>query len=424
MRRREAVKLLGVGALAVAGGRLPRAFAQGREVVIGVLYPLSGPVAQAGVDAKAAVETAADIVNTRHDLDLPLARTEGLPGLGGAKLRLVIVDHQGKPELGQSEAERLITQEKAHALYGAYHSSVTATASTVCERIGVPYLSGESSSPTLHRRGFKWFFRTSPHDEHFSIAMFEFLKELQARRGRKIATVGILHEDTLFGADSARVQEQLAQTGGYKVVEKLAYRARTTSMQTEVQRLKAANPDVLLPTSYTSDAILFIKTARELDYNPPMILAQDAGFVESDFVTGVGKDADGVMSRSVFSLDLAAKRPQIGRVNELYRKRSGKDLNDNTSRAFTGLMVLAEAINRAGSTDPEAIRKALAATDLKPSQIIMPWKGVTFDPKTGQNEMGTPLITQWRGGALKVAWPFDLALGELMYPLPKWADRK
>lgn len=424
MRRRDAVKLLGLGAVAVAGGRLPGAFAQGREVVVGVLYPLSGPVAQAGVDAKAAVETAADIVNTRHDLDLPLARTEGLPGLGGAKLRLVIVDHQGKPELGQSEAERLITQEKAHALYGAYHSSVTATASVVCERLGVPYLSGESSSPTLHRRGFKWFFRTSPHDEHFTIAMFEFLKELQARRGRKIATVGILHEDTLFGADSARVQEQLAQAGGYKVVEKMAYRARTTSLQTEVQRLKAANPDVLLPTSYTSDAILFIKTARELDYNPPMILAQDAGFIEGDFVAGVGKDADGVMSRSVFSLDLAAKRPAIGKVNELYRKRSGKDLNDNTSRAFTGLMVLAEAINRAGATDPESIRKALAATDLKPAQIIMPWKGVSFDPKTGQNELGTPLITQWRGGALKIAWPFELASGELLYPLPKWADRK
>jgi hypothetical protein len=111
MRRRDAVKLLGLGAVAAAG-RAPRAFAQGREMVIGVLYPLSGPVAQAGVDAKAAVETAADIVNTRHDLELPLARTEGLPGLGGAKLRLVIVDHQGKPELGQSEAERLITQEK------------------------------------------------------------------------------------------------------------------------------------------------------------------------------------------------------------------------------------------------------------------------------------------------------------------------
>jgi branched-chain amino acid transport system substrate-binding protein len=158
MRRRDVVKLLGVGALAATA---PRAWAQGREVVIGVLYPLSGPVAQAGVDAKAAAETAVEIVNTRQDLDLPLARTEGLPGLGGARLRLIFVDHQGKPELGQSEAERLITQEKAVALYGAYHSSVSATASVVCERLGVPYVSGESSSPTLHRRGFKWFFRTA-----------------------------------------------------------------------------------------------------------------------------------------------------------------------------------------------------------------------------------------------------------------------
>ena len=106
----------------------------------------------------------------------------------------------------------------------------------------------------------------------------------------------------------------------------------------------------------------------------------------------------------------------VGRVNEMLQEAIGKDLNDNTSRAFTGMMVLAEAINRAGSTDPEAIRKALLATDLKPSQLIMPWKGVTFDPKTGQNELGTPLITQWRGGALKIAWPFDLASGDLHVP--------
>ncbi len=412
-----------VAAVLVLSAAVPAA-AQPREVVIGVLYPLSGPVAQAGVDAKAAVELAVDIVNGRYDLDLPLARTEGLPGLGGARIRVVMVDHQGKPDLGQAEAERLIIQEKVHALYGAYHSSVSATASQVCERYGIPYLSGESSSPSLHRRGLKWFFRTSPHDEHFSVAMFDFLKEFQAKRGVKLPSVGIFSEDTLFGSDSAKVQEQLAGQGGYQLATKLTYRARTTSLAAEVQRLKAAAPAVLLPTSYTSDAILYVKTARELDYNAPMIIAQDAGFIESDFVAAVGKDAEGIMSRSVFSLDLVAKRPVVGQVNELYRKKHGKDLNDNTSRAFTGILVLAEAINRAGSTDPEAIRKALLATDLKPAQLIMPWKGVKFDPATGQNELGTPLITQWRGGALRVVWPFDLATLDVLYPLPKWSDRK
>jgi branched-chain amino acid transport system substrate-binding protein len=411
-----------VAALAVVTA--PAAWAQPKDVVIGVLYPLSGPVAQAGIDSKVATELAVEIVNGRYDLDMPLARTQGLPKLGGAKVRLVMVDHQGKPELGQSEAERLISQEKAVALYGAYHSSVSATASQVAERYGIPYFSGESSSPSLHRRGFKWFFRSSPHDEHFSTAMFDFIREFQAKKGVKMPTVSLFYEDTLFGSDSSKVQEQLASQQGYKVVEKIAYRARSTALTAEVQRLKAAGASVLLPTGYTSDAILFVKTARELDYVPPMVIAQDAGYIESDFIAGVGKDAEGIMSRSVFSLDLAARKPLVAKINAMYKARMNKDLNDNTSRSFTGMIVLLDAINRAGSTDPEAVRKALLATDLKPDQMIMPWKGVKFDAKTGQNELGTPLMTQWRGGQLKVVWPFELASAEVLYPLPKWSDRK
>src|SRR5262245_48144562 len=111
--KRNRVRVWAAAVVATAGllGALTPGASQPKEVVVGVLYPLSGPTAQAGVDARAAAELAAEIVNGKHDLDLPLARTEGLPGLGGAKLRLVVVDHQGKPELGQTEAERLITQE-------------------------------------------------------------------------------------------------------------------------------------------------------------------------------------------------------------------------------------------------------------------------------------------------------------------------
>src|SRR5262245_9918675 len=161
-----------------------------KEVVIGVLYPMSGPVAQVGIDSVNAVKLATEIINNGgSQLNLPLGKTAGLPGLGGAKIRLVIVDHQGKPDVGQSEAERLITQEKVHALFGAYFSSVTATASQVAERYGIPYMNAESSSPGLTDRGFKWFFRTSPHDGHFSLAMFEFMKDLEKRRNIKIKTL-------------------------------------------------------------------------------------------------------------------------------------------------------------------------------------------------------------------------------------------
>jgi len=411
-----------LGAAAVAtllGVAMSGPTAQPKDVVIGVLYPTTGPTAQAGIDSKVAAELAVEIVNGKHDLDLPLARTEGLPNLGGAKARLVVVDHQGKPELGQSEAEHLITQEKVVALYGAYHSSVSATASQVAERSGIPYLSGESSSPTLHRRGFKSFFRTSPHDEHFSIAMFEFLKEFQAKKGVKFPTVATFYEDTLFGSDSSRVQEKLAGEHGYKVVEKIAYRSRSTSLTSEVQRLKAAGPSVLLPTGYTNDAILFVRTARELDYNAPMILTQDSGYIESDFITAVGKDADGIMSRSVFSLDLAAKKPMVAKVNAMYKAKQGKDLNDNTSRSFTGMIVLLDAINRAGSTDPAKIQAALKATDLKASQVVTGYNGVKFDEK-GQNVLASSLITQMQGGKYVPVWPKDKAAGELKLPYKGW----
>src|SRR5688572_3453745 len=114
------ISLLAIVAIAVALVGAP--MAQPKEIVIGVLYPLSGNAAQVGIDCVNAVKLAVDIVNGNHDLNMPLAKGEGMPGLGGAKVRVVVVDHQGKPDLGQAEAERLVTQEKVHALFGAYFS--------------------------------------------------------------------------------------------------------------------------------------------------------------------------------------------------------------------------------------------------------------------------------------------------------------
>jgi branched-chain amino acid transport system substrate-binding protein len=419
-----AVSLLGLAAL------LPLSPAQAqapKEVVIGVLYPLSGPVAQVGIDSVNAVKLAAEVVNGKHDLNIPLARTEGLPALGGARIRLVIVDHQGKPDVGQAEAERLITQEKAHALFGAYFSSVTATASQVAERYGIPYMNAESSSPTLTERGFKWFFRTSPHDGHFSVAMFDFMKELEKRRNLKIRTVGIMHEDTLFGADSAKVQEELARKHGYEMATKMAYRAKTTNLDAEVGKLKVANPDVFLPTSYTSDAILFVKTAKTLDYSPKLLIAQDAGWTDPSFLKEMGKDVEGHITRAPFALDLASKKPMIRQVNDLFKKMpdnsGGRDISDVPARAFTGFIVLADAINRAKSVSPEEIRKALVATNVPPDQLIMPWSGVKFDDK-GQNTGVRAILQQVQNGEYVTVYPFEMASKDVVYPLIPWKDRK
>ena len=400
------------------------AAAQPKEVVIGVIYPMSGPSAQAGIDNKPAFEIAAEIANGTTALPFPFyQRLKGMPGLKGAKVRLVFADHQGKPEVGQAEVERMITQEKVHAVVCCWHSNVTAAASQVAERYGLPFVNAESSSPPLTARGFKWFFRTSPHDGHFTQVMFEFFRDFQAKRGVKLKTLGITYEDTTFGADSGKVEKELAAKYGYEVVLDLQYRARATSLASEVQRLKAANPDVWMPTSYQTDAILFVRTSRELDYNPRMIMAQDAGHISSDFVKEVGREAEGTLTRAPFSTDLIDKRPVARALNAVYAKRAGKDLYDFPARAFTGITTLLDAINRAGSTAPEAIRKALVATNIPGDQLIMTWEGVRFDP-TGQNTGVKGIILQMQGGKYHTVYPFDAATREVLYPIPQWKDRK
>ncbi len=398
--------------------------AQTKEVVIGVLYPMTGPVAQVGIDSVNALKVALDIINNDVNINLPLGRGVGLPNLGGAKVRIVVVDHQGKPDIGLAEAERLITQEKVHALFGAYFSSVTNTASQVAERMGIPFLNAESSSPALTERGFKWFFRTSPHDGHFSLAMFDFMRDFEKKRGMKFKSVAILNEDTQFGADSAKVQDELAKKYGYEVVARLPFRTGTTSLDAEVGRLRTANADVVLPSLYTSDAILLTRTARNLDYNPKLIIAQNAGYTDPKFVTEMGKEAEGAITRAPFAMDLAAKKPLIPVINDMFKKLSGgRDLSDVPARAFTGFLTLADAINRAGSTDPGAIQKALRETNIPADQLLMPWTGVKFDEK-GQNTGVRAILQQLQGGTYHTIYPFELANRDAIYPIPRWSERK
>jgi branched-chain amino acid transport system substrate-binding protein len=405
-----------LGATASAALLPLTARAQASEVVIGVIYPLSGASAQIGVDAQKAFETAADIINKNYDFKLPLAKGEGLPGLGGAKVKLVFADHQADPQKGRAETERLITQEKVCAVIGTYQSAVAVTVSQTCERYQIPFLSADNSSPSLHRRGLKFYFRASPHDEMFSKAMFDFFDALK-KKGTKIETLALFHEDTIFGTDSANAQTKLASERGYKIVADIKYRANSPSLTAEVQQLKAANADVLMPSSYTTDAILLVKTMGELGYKPKNIMAQDAGFSEKALYDAVGDKLEGAISRGSFSLDLAEKRPMVGLINEMFKARSGKDFNDYTSRQFMGLILMAEAINRAKSTDGEKIREALAATDLPGDVTIMPWKRVKYD-EMGQNNDADPVLLQYIGKKFVTIAPEQVAVSEAVWPMP------
>jgi branched-chain amino acid transport system substrate-binding protein len=154
----------------------------------------------------------------------------------------------------------------------------------------------------------------------------------------------------------------------------------------------------------------------ELGYTPKNIVAQDAGFSEKALYDAVGDKIEGVISRGSFSLDLATRRPMVGKINAMYKEKSGKDFNDYSSRQFMGLIVMADAINRAKSTDGEKIREALVATDMSGEQTIMPWKRVKFD-EMGQNNDADPVLLQYVGGKLVTIFPQQAAVADAVWPM-------
>jgi branched-chain amino acid transport system substrate-binding protein len=393
------------------------------EIRIGVIYPLTGSAASTGLELKNAAQMAADLINgTDKGLGLPLAGAGGLPGLKGAKIKLIFADHQGNPQVGASEAERLIAEHKVAALQGAYFSTVTTTASQVAERNGVPFLNADSSSPALTQRGFKWFFRTTPHDELFVQNAFEFLRDLQKKKGIQVKRIAIFAENTEFGTGAAKLQEKYAKENGYEIVEKVLYPPKGTQLTSEVQKLKASRPDIVMQSSYLGDAILSMKTYKDLGFLPTGLLANNAGFNDSEFLKTMGKDGNYVISREVWALDLGTKKPVIARANALLQARHGVNFNGNSARAFTGVFALADAINRAGSTKPEAIQKALQETNIPGADLIMPWSGIQFDA-TGQNTKGAGIIVQVQDGKYATVWPFDLASKDVIWPMPAWDKR-
>ena len=396
-----------------------QASAQDKTVKIGAIFPLSGNAASTGVHTKAALEVAMDIINNAHPElgNLPLAKNAGLAGLGGAKVEVVFADNQGSPATGQNQALRLITEEKVVALTGAYQSGITLTASAISEKYGIPFLNGESVAANLTERGFKWFFRTTPIASDFAKIYFDFLGDMKAA-GAKTDTVAMVHDNTEYGTSVATVITNVFKANGQNAPIDIAYAANATDVQAQVLQLKEKKPDVLIMISYTSDAILFAKTMQALDYKPPMLIADDAGYSDPSFIKAVGKISQGAFNRSSWSVGPAGSPTAL--IADMYKKKSGDEMDDTAARQMQGLFVLCDAIDRAGSTDPAKIQAALKATDLKPEQLMMGYKGVKFDDK-GQNILAAGVIIQLQDGENYVTvWPKTNAEKTPVLPFKGW----
>ena len=193
-------------------------------------------------------------------------------------------------------------------------------------------------------------------------AYSDFLKEQKAA-GQKTNTIAVVHENTEYGNSVASVIKEQFAKDRHNISQMIPYSANTTDVQPQVLQLKEKNPDVLIFISYTSDAILYAKTMKDLNWKPSIMIADNAGFNDPSFVSTSGALVEGLINRSSFAVGKPGSVSAV--INELYKAKTGNDLDDPSARAMQGMLIMADAINRAGSTDPAKIQAALKATDLK-----------------------------------------------------------
>ncbi|MBA4391417.1 MAG: hypothetical protein C0399_10845 [Syntrophus sp. (in: bacteria)] len=234
----------------------------------------------------------------------------------------------------------------------------------------------------------------------------------------------LVYENKLFGTSVSQAEKKLAERNGYRITGDVAYNPEMGNIDAELNKIKNALPGIILHTSYLNDAVLFIRGYKKNNLNATAILGMDAGFISPDFIKILGSDAEHLMSREVWALDLAKKKPLVGTVNDLFRERFKRDMEGNSARAYTGLIVLADAINRSESLKAEDIRKSVLQTDIKGEEIIMPWDSVKFDPATGQNILGKGIIVQVQKGKYHTVWPWMAAEKPVIWPMPPWSKRK
>ena len=336
-------------------------------IKIGVLYPLTGGAAAEGRELRAGAELAAEIANTSiPEIKMDMAKRVGIASMGGAKIELIFKDHEGNPTLGADQAKKLIQDDKVIGIMGCYHSAVTKTVSAVCEEMGIPMINDSSTSPALTNRGFKWFWRTTPHDITFTQDLFEFLKGITEGKAMgvpaipkaQIKTLAAACEKTEWGSQVSETIGTLSKEYGFDLKKSILYAAKSPDLSSEVRSLKSAKPDIMLFASYASDAILMMKTLKAEKAGPKMIWGQDAGFEAPEFRSTLGDDVIGILTRTVFAPQVGQVKDVSGQVNFLYKKNMGRDLSGASARAFTGVQTWVEVLEKAGSTAPAAIQKA------------------------------------------------------------------
>jgi branched-chain amino acid transport system substrate-binding protein len=387
--------LIKTGGLLAAGafGAVPLRGWAADPVNIGALYPTTGSMAQIGVGCVAAAKLAAEMVN----------EAGGIKSLGGARLNLIISDVQSDTTVTRTETDRLITGNKLSAIHGCYASALTLIASEVAERAKVPLITGSSSDQL--NKGRTYTFTPFARASQFARAQLQMSKLVS-----DTPKVAVIFENTAFGTSTSNGLKELAPSEGVEIVMFEPYSAGFTDASPLINKVKSSGANALFSVSYLNDLILIVRTVKQFGLNVS-INGGSGGFVIPDFYKNVGKLAEGLQGVAHWNHDVSE---DAQKVNAEFKKRTGEFLFEYAGGLIAQTFMLADALERAGSADPQKVREALSTLDVSSGYAAMaPGGKVKFGPD-GKNIYGHPVGVQWQNGDLASVFPKDDARAPLM----------
>jgi branched-chain amino acid transport system substrate-binding protein len=407
---------------------LGAALAQDKEIRIGVIFDLSGPLAAGGsVASNLGTKYAIDIVNEKGGVD-------------GYRIRAIYADAQSKVDVAINESERLLNQENVDLIMGVFSSAqCVPMAQKVDSAKRFMWMNVCVASAVLKDKSFSHVFRPQVHSDQFGEASCTFLKESsKARLGKepKDLRVAVIYEDGPYGAGVAAGNESNCKAHGMQVVLKEGYSATSPDLSPLVTKLKRARADVILHTGYNPDITLFLRQSREQNLKWSALIGHGAGYGQFDKLYSTFKDdanfiynVDPVAAQL---LDPKTLQAGLGELTQEMVKRykaetKAEEVPTHVSMGFNQTWiflndVLPRAIKKHGGITPEALRKAALETDIPVGGTIQGYGVKFYGPGTamsGQNERSTPAVMQYIGNQTAVVWPEAIKTKDAVLPLPK-----
>ncbi len=402
---------------ALAAGAPHPLRAQPRTVKIGAVHPVTGALAEIGQACRLGAQMAVDAVNAAG----------GIKSLGGARLELILGDTENKPDVARAEAERVIAAG-AQILTGAFHSGQTAAMVPVAQQKRVPFLIDISAADPLTanvaesvRKGeqkVQYVYRNFPTTRMFGQRAVQYMTELFKDAGVAARRVVLIYTNDLFGQTQAR-QFQAAvkeKNPGFEIVEAIPFPENATDLSTEVSRLKALRPDIVAPVTRATTAILLLQELHKQRVEYLGIISPGTpGLYEAGQIAQLKELIEYVMDCVPWP---NFRNPRTRQVAEEYARRSGgKTFDTNSGYSYEAILIIADVLERARSTDPEAIVEAIRKTNIKDPLMVA--AGPIVFNEVGDNPNASTAMIQILGQKPVVVWPREAAEQKYVFPRPR-----